>query len=269
MDFLSQPIKDQIIDFANKTPTEEVCGLLVWSQGSGVKVEWVENVAVDRANDFEFDNERLKSIQRMNAGDTHTVIAIWHTHPLESQSAMLSPEDIANSKACRIPYLLYHPVFEQWDYFSPSEVHPYPLTAMEESPSSLNYYLGWRFEWNRCDCYTLVRSYYKGMLGIDILDYPRGGATPDCVGGDWNQLLDNFGHAGFRKVEADDPVQNGDIALLTLPGGGENPHHCLILNDVSTNLGLHLIDRNISTTILYGPSLINRTKLLVRHYSMK
>lgn len=262
--------KQIIKDIANASADIEVCGIVAWTIERGIYVEALKNVAENPTTDFEIASDDLAIFGEVTDHSPY-LLAIWHTHPLESQPAQLSLWDIANSKASGIPYLLYHPVFGEWDYFDPRGHDPYPLRFNASSdPKTIGYYLGWRFEWNRCDCYTLVRSYYARMLGVDLLDYPRGGADATCVTSeDWNQLVDNFAHAGFRKLHRDEAPQNGDIAIATLPMAGVNPHHCVILHDVSTNTGLHIIDNQISATILYGPALQSRTQLIVRHHSQE
>mgnify|MGYP000503462034 CR=1 FL=1 len=262
--------RDIIKDIANESPGVEVCGVVAWTIDRGIYVEALKNIAENQITDFEIADADLSLFQD-RTDHSPFPLAIWHTHPLESQPAQLSPWDIANSKASGIPYLLYHPAFGEWDYFDPHNHNPYPLRVNASTdPKTIGHYTEWRFEWNRSDCYTLVRSYYSGMLGVEILDYPRGGADAMCVTSEyWNQLADNFAHAGFRALHRDEEPQNGDVAIATLPMAGVNPHHCVILHDVSTNTGLHIIDNQISATVFYGPALQSRTQFIVRHHSQE
>ena len=266
MVFLSDPQKTIIVQRAKLSPNEEVCGFIMHRvrRGGDEGVKQLPNIAADRSDSFEIAESAVK-----RAVDSGKLLAVWHSHPLESQPAILSPEDIAMSKARGIPYLLYHPAFEQWDYFDPSGTHPFPLELDPAlTPDQLEYYLGRRFVWNRSDCASLVIDYYKGVLGINLLDYPRGGIDPTCVANeDWDVIQQNYAANGFRKLDRDEPRQNGDSAVVCL--AGPNPHHFVILHDASANVGLHILENQVSTKVFYGEALQQRTRLILRHKTME
>jgi proteasome lid subunit RPN8/RPN11 len=262
----SEAQKTIIAQRAKLSMSEEICGFVLRRvrRCSGEGVKQMPNIAADRVNEFE-----LSSTAVQRAVDSGKLLAVWHSHPLESQPAMLSAEDIAASKARGIPYLVHHPVFEQWDYFDPAGTHPFPFEVDAAlTPDHLEYYLGRRFVWNRSDCASLVIDYYKGMLGIDLLDYPRGGTDPTCVASeDWDVVQQNYAANGFRKLGRDELPQNGDLAVACL--AGRNPHHFVILHDVSANVGLHILENQVSAKVFYGEAFQNRTRLILRHKTLE
>lgn len=251
---LTDKIKQQIINHSQYLPNLEACGLICDQQ----KVIPCANIADCPQDEFEISTDYFEEINAVTP-----VVAIYHSHWQDSQPALLSPTDISNSKASKLPYLVYHTAFGQWDYYDPNDICPYPLLANPHFPKSLEYYLGWRFEYNRSDCYTLFRSYYKGMLNIELPDFPRG-EIEETTSPNWDMFADNFEYCGFRKLETDESLQPNDVILMCI--AGSRTHHAAILLDPKTGKALHnLGEGRLSEVFMYGGYWVERTRAVIRH----
>ena len=251
---LTSKIKQQIIAHAQQSPNLEVCGLICEDI-----IFVCDNIAENPKEEFVISTDYFDKVNNLIS-----VTSIYHSHCSDSQPAILSGADISNSKASKLPYLLYHTAFGQWDYYDPSDIYPYPLIPNPHSPKELEYYLGWRFEYNRSDCYTLFRSYYKGMLGIELPDFPRGDIE-ETTSPDWDMFRSNFEKVGFRQLAADEPLQASDVILMCIVG--DRIHHAAILLDPSTGKALHnLGEGRLSEVFMYGGYWVERTRAVIRYF---
>ncbi|MBN3993817.1 MAG: hypothetical protein HWQ36_25880 [Nostoc sp. NMS2] len=250
---IGSQIKQQIMAHSQQLPNLEVCGLVCQD-----RIYPCANIAENPKDCFEISTDYFEEVNAVTP-----VTAIYHSHCLDSQPAILSPTDISNSKASKLPYLLYHTAFGQWDYYDPGDIYPYSLTSNPHSSKSLEYYLGWRFEYNRSDCYTLFRSYYKGMLDIELPDFPRGDIE-ETTSPDWDMFKSNFEKVGFRQLEASEPLQANDVILMCI--AGDRTHHAAILLDPSTGKALHnLGEGRLSEIFMYGGYWVERTRAVIRY----
>jgi proteasome lid subunit RPN8/RPN11 len=253
---LNSTIKKQIIEEAIATPNQEICGAVL-NDGS---IYPMVNYAVDPQNNFSLDPGEFDKIRS-------SVSAIYHSHCLDSQPGQLSPIDIANSKALKLPYILFHRLFHEWDYYNPNDIYPYPLIPNPYLVKELGYYLGWRFEYNRCDCYTLIRSYYKGMLDIDIPDFHRN-TIEEIDNPEWNMFLKNFSKAGFEKLDPDETVVANDVILMSI--NGKTVHHAALLVNPSNGKAIHnLGEGRLSELFMYGGYWRDITRCIVRFNKKK
>jgi len=249
---LSTQIKREIINQAIATPDVEICGVILSDGG----VLQMNNCADEPQHNFIIEQNEFNLVRG-------SVVAIYHSHCLDSQPAILSREDVANSKASKLPYVLYHTIFGQWDYYDPLDIYPYPLISNPYIPSELGFYLGWKFDYNRSDCYTLVRSYYKGKLKIDLPDFPRN-QIEETTSPDWDMFAGNFEKAGFRKLEHDEPLQANDVILMCI--SGTQTHHSAILLDPKTGKALHnLGEGRLSELFMYGGYWLTATRFACRY----
>lgn len=235
-------------------PDEEVCGVIL-EFPDRIKVVQAANMAADITNSFKIDPDFYQTIAPL-------VKTVWHTHVGDHTPTHLSPDDIKQSKALKHPYLVYHHQFQEWDYYDPGYIHPYPLEE-RGNPKSLDYYLGWRFEYGRCDCYTLVRAYYKGMLGIDIPDFPRG-QLDETLSQDWDMFNENFAIAGFRELGEGEAIQDNDVVIMNVVGG--RSHHVAVIVEASANKALHVLgEGRFSEIFMYGGAWLQKTRKVVRY----
>jgi proteasome lid subunit RPN8/RPN11 len=239
-----------IMNHAQSSPSREVCGVILWD-GSVIEID---NIAPDDS-EFEMDAEFEQYREQ--------TLAIYHSHIGPEVGAELSPADIANSKELGIPYLSYTPYFNQWDYFDPKAIHPFPLELTAGmQPQSTEYYLLWRFDYGRSDCYSLARSWYAGKLGIALADYDR----KPLDSGDIQFREDLIDELGFVTLPRDTLVQDHDVLGIRLAAMEQRGDHLAIVSDAMSNQILHNYgEGRYSTATSYDPSWRNRTIAVYRH----
>ncbi|NER93623.1 MAG: hypothetical protein F6J86_07255 [Symploca sp. SIO1B1] len=247
---LTDYIRETIKSHAQPFPEEEVCGVVV--DGDAIRIP---NIHPDKANHFELDNSWV-NLQPD---------AIYHSHWKDEQPGELSLEDLEQCKFCGIPYILHHVGFDEWDYYEPKSPNPFPLKKQGD-PQTLDFYLNWRFVWGRSDCFALIRSYFLGILGIDIGDFRRppldgfptiGWLTP------WKAE-----EHGFVQVTPGLPLRKHDIIQIALKGGRE-PNHLGVIVDAEGMQMLHNVSAEYTSQVgLYGSYWQTRTTHIFRHGSL-
>jgi len=249
-------IKSAIKALALANPTKEICGYAILDSGL---VMPCDNVATDKAKAFRIDSEtHLEMIE------AYSDAIIYHSHVTDSVPAILSEADILASKALNIPYLVYHVDFDEWDYYDPSSLDSYPLLPNPHPIDSVEFYLGKRWSWERFDCYTLFRNFYRGVLGIQLKDFSRKGGEESIASPDWNQYVDNYQSQGFRKLEPNAPLQNYDVLLMCLVGN--QIHHAAIVVDAQKKLAIQMLgEGRLSEMFKVTDSHLTRTRLVIRH----
>lgn len=250
-----------IKDHSIKKPKEEVCGYWLVNENKIIECENVTEL--DKSNNFLIDVDKHLEITNQ-----YENVVIYHTHCLDSISSILSYQDIGSSKALRIPYLLVHTEFNEIDYYDPTNVlNAYPLKDNPYHESTLDYYLGHANQWDRWDCLSIFRAYYKGVLNIDISDFNRKGEENIILTEGWNLLLDNYVKEGFRALEYGEPLQDNDVAFMCLIG--DNVHHIAVIYDAKNNRAIHCLgEENISKEFCFSDSHKRRTRLYIRHNSL-
>jgi proteasome lid subunit RPN8/RPN11 len=256
---LSQHIKEHIIKHSKQFPKQEVCGVVI-----NDKPYKCSNIAENKNEAFVINPDEIDGLIESHG----KIQMVYHTHWNDSQPGYLSPPDICNAKSNKLAYCLYHSEFDCWDLFDPNNIiNPFPCFDNFNiySPKEIDYYLKWPFVYNRSDCFSLLRAYYKGMLDIALPDIPRGFSLEETISPSWNLLNENFPKAGFRKLEDDELLKNNDVVGMTL--NGVQPHHVAIIIDTAKKTGLHNLggDR-VSELFVYGGSYWDRvTKYRCRH----
>jgi len=254
--------KEVIKTECQKTPKQESCGLVLLYNEQELVIPCL-NAAENPTKSFVISPDEVDSIL-----DTHedaTIKAVYHSHWSDTQPSILGAIDIANSKASKTAYLLYHTEFDEWDGFDPNNLYPFPLVPNKYNPKDLDYYLKWPFAYNRSDCYSLFRAYYGYYLGIEIPEFVRGVAVEETLSPDWDLFENNFSKAGFRKLEYDEPIQNNDAILMNLQG--TQTHHVAIMVDSKTSKSLHTIGgKRLSELFIYqGEYWKSVTRYVCRH----
>lgn len=255
---ISAYIKEHIIEHAKEFPEQEVCGVIV----EDVPYRCT-NAAENKHEAFVIEPDELDLIVGYN-----DIQGVYHTHWKTEQSEYLSPPDICNAKSSKIKYILHHSAFESWDLFDPANLaNPFPL-FIDGSPKEVNYYLKWPFVYNRTDCFSLLRAYYKGMLDISLPDFPRGFSLQETTSSSWNLIEENFQKANFRKLEFGELHQKNDVVVMSL--NNIQPHHVSIIID-DNNTGLHnLGGERTSELFVYGGTYWKHaTRYICRHRSFE
>ncbi|MEH1786903.1 MAG: hypothetical protein V7L23_15325 [Nostoc sp.] len=211
---------------ASKTG-QESCGFIV----NG------ESVLEKNAHNEPEDNFRLVNFLYPRSD----ISAIWHSHWKDSHSGGLSFSDITVSNEVKIPIIVYHPGFDIWDYYEPNNPNPWPLTPISNPPTAIDFYFGWRFEWGRSDCFSLVRRYYLGKLGIEIGEFPRPEVAPaqlHSLGNTWSYKDYWNKNNDFVVMPPGTTPQLHDVFGIALRGGKE-ANHLAVLAIEEANLILH------------------------------
>jgi len=169
------------------------------------------------------------------------ILLFWHSHFKDSHQGSFTSQDLALANYLNIPSLLYHAHedFNNWDYYEPSNPNPYPLNKINYSPDEIEFYLGWRFDWGRTDCFALVRRYFLGALNIEIGEWKRPEEPPS--NGNLNWSFEDYWDfsQSFNKL----PLHSSQFKLNDIFGialrGGRKANHLAVLINPELNLILH------------------------------
>jgi hypothetical protein len=198
--------------------------------------------------------------------DIEDVKLIWHSHFKDSHPAKFTIQDLNLAHNTNIPQFLYHVGFKSWDYYEPSNPNPYPLSYNPNfNINELEFYLNWRFEWGRSDCFALVRRYFLGVLNIDIGEFSRPD-TPPLQIKDWTfEGLWDW-EKTFQKLPLNTSPELHDIFGIALRGG-KKANHLAVMVDPEKNLILHITgERTRSRLDIFDESWRN---LVVEHGRLK
>ncbi|MBW4460426.1 MAG: hypothetical protein KME47_09325 [Nodosilinea sp. WJT8-NPBG4] len=273
-------VKKELAAYALENSDIETCGFLLkdgtFKPAENIADTFTSHELKEMGLDFIGDSDARSHVFVMDSeaqsffrDNPDKIAAVFHSHCRDDKPGYLSDPDIRNSRASKIPYLLYHchPDIDDWDLFDPKALHPYPLKDRRKFPiTDVEYYLGWPYNHPRCDCLTLFRSYYKGVLGIHVNDYPRPKSVRDYIKGVWNAYDENLGNEGFVKIESS--LKKHDLILMRLIG--TIPHHIAIMLDPDKGIALDLDPaKGSSKTFVYGGTEhINQTHSIWRHTSL-
>lgn len=241
-------VLNRIASHAEFFSEEEVCGFVIKRDSGEVEAIESENTSADRRSSFKINRKLFDK-----ESESGQILALYHSHWADWSAADLSVEDIRQSKKSGIPYLLYHPIEKAWDYYDPHSLDPFPLVEniCEASPTSLDFYLGWRWVWARADCYTLLRHYYRGLLGIDLPDFDRAPDPEAQLSGTWTRFSETIPTIGFTPLEASESLRDHDLLLMRMQG--DIVHHCgIITNAQIPEFIHHLAYPRVSEKRTYG-----------------
>lgn len=245
---LTDQVKSAILDSINlccdpeaKLTEKEQCGIIV--NNSAIALT---NHHEDPCNHFHLSPEELYPYQ-------DNIQALFHTHCREFHDGYLSYNDIRTAQMSSLPIVLYHTMFETWDYYDPSDSNPFPLEILDFEPKNIQSYVGIYSRWGRSDCFAIARSFYLGMFGIDIGEFSRCSAE--------NFPLDDYvcpWHGlDFPTIEKHEELREYDALAIAIKGGLQ-PNHVAIL--LPGNMILHspLLD-GMSKVESYGNFWRKRT----------
>ena len=168
------------------------------------------------------------------------ILLFWHSHFKSSHAGSFTAGDLALANYLNIPSLLYHAHedFNCWDYYEPSNPNPYPLIPNLRDSKDVKFYLGWRFDWGRTDCFALVRRYFLGMLNVEIGEWKRPEEPPT---NDPNWSFEDYWDfsQSFNRL----PLHSSQFKLNDIFGialrGGRKANHLAVLVNPELNLILH------------------------------
>lgn len=239
---LTDDIKTEIESHADEFPSIEVCGFVLRS-GEVVRSN---NQSPDPSNAAVTNPELYLQHQ-------DEIAAIYHSHCSLEHSGYLSFHDIVQSKFFGLPYILFHTLDRNWDYYDPSDLNPWPLQQRNGTPQSTDFYLGWPWDWGRSDCYTLLRNWMKGHEICEMDEFERSSDPEEYLQEGWSRYEDGLPTQGFVKLDAGAPMKKHDVILMAIKS--DVPHHAGIVTDVERGTGKAKFIHHIGPSRLSGEAI--------------
>lgn len=221
----------------------ECCGLVV-ATADGEAYVPCRNLAETPSEHF-----RLPADDYAAAEDLGEVLAVVHSHP----NAVATPSD-ADRTMCEASGLRWHIVSVGLEDSGVAAAAD--LQSIEPS-GYLAPLVGRQFVHGVLDCYTLVRDFYAGELGVRLNQYER---QDDW----WNKGQDLYSMErllaeGFQPITGE--LQRGDMILMQIRSTVPN-HAGVYLGDGQM---LHHMHGRLSERVPYGGMWAERTRYIVRH----
>lgn len=251
-EFLTEDVKNAIANFANIHPNQEVCGLVLLDGSVIESPNTIEGTGVtENGEELTVETGAMIDVDLLMEYDGQ-IAATFHSHPSEYQEGYLSFTDTQQARLHDIPVLLYHTAFAVWDYYDPNYPHPFPLKEKETSKTNINYYLGWPFIYGRCDCASVLISYFKNHFNHEIPDYFRPYTSEwymdDSLGNSYLELFQDPIN-GFTQINTANPKKN-DVVLMRF-FGSRYPCHVGVM--VEDDRMLHLLQpQHLSEVVVWG-----------------
>ena len=230
--------KEQALAHAKEQDPKESCGLLLNIRGKE-KYFPCENLSITSHQCFIINPEDY-----IKADELGDIIAVVHSHPFTP--AIASEADKISCEQSNLPWHIVNPKTETWGEYKPVGYKPEII--------------GRPWVWGVTDCWTLFRDFYKQEYGINLKDYKRP-ITPQIFLD--NPLFEKYAKdTGFRELNSDEPLKNGDALLMSIGAAGLNHVAIFLDGDVLH----HLADR-LSCREPYNPWLLKCTGMRLRYVS--
>ena len=101
---LPRPLVNELLHLAQRSPEQEICGLISGRDGAFHKCYPIANVAGDRKHLFALAPKgQIDAMRRMRAAGEE-LVAIYHSHP--DAPPLPSPADIQQSEYSNVLYLI-------------------------------------------------------------------------------------------------------------------------------------------------------------------
>ncbi len=204
-------VKNAIIAHALSAPTEEVCGLVYYTESETVAHPCanVTRDEVGRSATFEIDPQDY-----ITARGLGVVCGIYHSHV---SSAAFSEADIDLARAMALPMFLYSVESGAWSTYVPETYHVNPVSLP--------------FLYGTWDCYETVRTHFRQTRKVYLTDYDRDETFRDAA----PDAISRYVEAeGFTYVDRSAPILMDDVLLIKT---GNRPHHLAVV--VGPNQILH------------------------------
>ena len=233
---LPPAVLDAIRAHAQAEYPRESCGLVIVERGKLV-YEPCTNQAETPAAHF-----ALSPADYDQAEQRGEVIRVVHSHP--DINPQPSEADKVACEQTGVPWLIVNWPTGQIVEFEPSGYRA-PLVGRSFAHAVL-------------DCYSLIRDYYREVLGIDLMDFPR--REEWWLKGD-NLYAEGFGPAGFVEVQ---DMREHDVLLMQI--GAPVLNHAAVY--VGNNQILQHCAGRLSSRDVYGGGWRRATIKIVRHTSL-
>lgn len=123
---------------------EESCGLII------------DNTKTFRCNNSHEGNKKehfkIDNREYLAASKTGKITGIYHSHTSFKKEFSILDKTI--SEEFKLKLVLYHCPDDSFLYYEPNGFN--------------NPYVGKKFKWGKSDCFSLIKNYYRGELGIDL-----------------------------------------------------------------------------------------------------
>lgn len=253
---INQQLQAAIREHAEREHPAEACGVLIKTE-AGREYVPCRNLARTPRDQFTLHHEDLAA-----AEDHGELLAIIHSHP--DASPRPSMADRVSCELHELPWGIVAWPGGDMEWFKPSG-YTAPL-------------LGREFSHGLLDCWGACRDWYAREAGLHLPNFERKDLWWEQADGP-SLYEDNFKGAGFYQVNE---PRRGDMLVFMVPSPGRpcyHPNHAAIylgnepalVSEDAPALGgsgpfiYHHMAGRASTRDIYGWSMANRCRLILRH----
>tara|TARA_R100000664_G_C2757250_1_gene145403 strand:+ start:1888 stop:2625 length:738 start_codon:yes stop_codon:yes gene_type:complete len=191
---LETTIKQSIREHALEEKPKECCGLLI--ERKAVK----EIYPCRNSSEQPTQHFSINPSDYVKASARGKIKAVYHSH--NSGNEKFSVNDMFNSRAHKLNYILYNTVKNSFSFFDFKKNKTFLYNRI--------------FKIGKSDCYTIVKEYYE-ELGIKL-------EGENTLGDDWYKKNPNLIAELFKLNET-----NPDLPILELPPNSELKEHDVIV----------------------------------------
>jgi len=230
-------VSEDLANHAAECYPNECCGLVI-GVGASARYVALENVSENPESSF------LIAPSDFLKYESETSF-VCHSHV--DTSSKPSEPDIVCSERLGLPFIIVSTLSNEISCYTPSGVD-IPLVGRE-------------FMHPICDCYALVKDYYRQELNIELVDYvrPAIGFWESAAAGD--EFLKTIKDSGCVRV---DDLRKGDIVAMQLQSKMAN-HLAVYTGD---NVIIHQLSNSKSKREIYGSYWRKHTVGVFRHPDM-